>query len=229
MRFFLYFCKPETKPRMKTTIIQAILFLLTLTACSGGGSTEEGTIVHTDTLHLLTTQIQQCSRLYTTEYHIHKIVACESNKRIQIPGFSFDLDFFGDRKVIIPIDATLKGYIDFSQFSESNVERQGDTISITLPDPQVMITSTRIDQEGIKEYVTGFRNQFTDKEMTAFEAQGRQAIIDDIPSMGIENAARFSAARILIPLISQMGFDEQNIFINFRHDYQPGELTRKLD
>lgn len=214
---------------MKTRVIQAFLLLLTFTACSGGVTAEEDAVSQTDTLRLLTTQIQQCSRLYTTEYHVHKIVACESDRQVQMPGFSFGLDIFGDRKVIIPIDATLKGYIDFSQFSESNVERQGDRISITLPDPQVLLTSTRIDQEGVKTFVTGFRDHFSDQEMTAFETQGRQAIIDDIPSLGIERAAQASAARILIPLISQLGFDEQHITIHFRSDYQPGSLKRQLD
>ena len=43
-----------------------------------------------------------------------------------------------NRKVAIPMDATLKAYVDFSGFSAKNVNRQGDKIEIILPDPKVM-------------------------------------------------------------------------------------------
>ena len=95
--------------------------------------------------------------------------------------------------------------------------------------PQVMMTSTKIDHEGIKQYVTGFRDQFSDSEMTAFEAQGRQAIIDDIPTLGIERTSRLNAARLLIPLITRMGFNEQDITIRFRTDFTPYDLKRNIE
>jgi hypothetical protein len=144
-------------------------------------------------------------------------------------GLSFDLSLLGDRKIVIPMEATVKGYIDFSLFSEKNVERRGDHLIITLPDPEVMLTSTRIQQEDVREYVSGLRDAFSDSEMTAFEAQGRDAIIEEIPHLGIEQTARENAVRMLMPLLTQMGFDEHHITINFRHDYSPYDLTRKFN
>ena len=183
----------------------------------------------TDTLSLLANRIQQCSRLYTTEYRVHKIVASKSNRTVEGLGFSLSLDIFGDRKVIIPMEATLKGYVDLGHLSPDNIDIDGEHITVTLPDPQVMMTATRIDQEGIKTYVTGFRHEFSDSELTALEAQGRQAIIADIPRLGIERAARASAARLLIPLISQLGFEPENIVITFRSDYKPKDLIRQIE
>jgi hypothetical protein len=92
-----------------------------------------------------------------------------------------------------------------------------------------MMTSTKIDHENIKEFVTGFRDDFTDQEMARFEAQGRQAIIAEIPELGIERTARENAVRILMPIITQMGFREQNIVIQFRSSYNPHDLIRKLE
>lgn len=222
---------------MKPITLALCAFLLT--ACSdrtdesvNGGFPADATINGTtpaDTIPFLTAQIQHCSRLYTAEYRVHKIVACESNRQIEGMGLRLGLDIFGDRKIIIPMDATLKGYIDLSSLSASDIERHGSRITVTLPDPQVMMTSTNIDHEGIKQYVTGFRDRFSDSEMTTFEAQGRQAIIDDIPTLGIEKTARHNAARLLIPLITRMGFNERDITIRFRTDFTPFDLKRNIE
>ena len=209
-------------------LLTALLALLT-TGCGGDIKEVETEARAADSIPLLVTQIQRCSRLYTTEYRIHKLVSCESNRQISGFGFSFGLDVFGDRKIIIPIDATLKGYIDMNKIRAQHIDRQGDRISITLPDPEVMMTSTRIDHENIKEFVTGFRDDFTDSEMAAIEKQGRKAIIDEIPELGVERTARENAVRILVPMIAQMGFSEQNITINFRRDYTPHDLIRRLE
>ena len=210
-------------------LILTCLLMLLLTSCGRTGNAKPEEVSAIDSIPLLVTQIQRCSRLYTTEYRIHKLVTCESNRQISGFGISFGLNVFGDRKIIIPIDATLKGYIDMSQIRAQHINRQGDRISITLPDPEVMMTSTRIDHENIKEFVTGFRDDFTDSEMSSFEKQGRKAIIAEIPELGVERTARENAVRILVPMIAQMGFSEQNITINFRRDYTPHDLIRRLE
>jgi len=216
---------------MKKTIesILACLLTLLLMSCGRGEKSDAEEIRTIDSIPLLVTQIQRCSRLYTTEYRIHKLVACESNRQISGFGISFGLNVFGDRKIIIPINATLKGYIDMNQVREHHIKRQGEKIIVTLPDPAVMLTSTEIDHENIKEYVTGFRDDFTDQEMVRFEAQGRKAIISEIPELGIERTAREDAVRILMPIITQMGFREQDITIQFRSDYTPQDLIRRLE
>lgn len=198
-----------------------IFYVALLAGCRGGADQAE--------LKPVVTQVRQCSRLYTTEYRLHKIIASESDRRIEGGGFSLGLNVFGDRKIIIPIDATVKGYIDFSNFSEANVEQHDGKLVITLPDPEVMLTATKVDQEGIRQYVTGFRDIFSDAEMAALEKEGRQAVLRDIPGLHIERSARQSAVRMLVPLLAQMGYDESNIVINFRRDFDPEAITRKLN
>ena len=212
-----------------TGLILACLMMLLTTSCGRGGKTDIEEERLMDSIPLLVSQIQRCSRLYTTEYRIHKLISCESNRQISGFGISFGLDIFGDRKIIIPMEATLKGYIDMNQIREHHIKRQGDKIIVTLTDPEVMMTSTKIDHENIKEFVTGFRDQFTDQEMVNFEAQGRRAIIAEIPDLGIERTAREDAVRILVPIITQMGFREQDITIQFRRDYTPHDLIRRLE
>ena len=213
-----------------------ILFLavlLTVSSCSCGGREEQQPAADyqsIDTLPMLIMQIQKCSRLYTTEFHIHKIVTHDDVVKLQGSLLKQSINIrlpLGDRKVAIPMDATLKGYIDFSDFSEKNVERNGRKITIVLPDPKVELTSSKINQEEIRTFVGLVRAGFSDAEMTSYEQQGREAIIQSIPRLGITERARESAARTLVPLIEQLGFEEQDITIAFRKEFNPYNV-RKL-
>ena len=171
-----------------------------------------------DTIPQMVMQIQQCSRLYTTEIKVHKIVTHDDVVRLKgnLMNKQFNIPLpLGDRKIAIPMDATLKAYIDFSEFDEKSIERDGDKITILLPDPQVVLTSSKINQKEIKEYVGLVRAHFSDSEMSNYEQQGRMAIINSIPEMHIIETAQANAARVLVPMIAQMGYREENITIAF--------------
>ena len=127
------------------------------------------------------------------------------------------------------MDATLKTYIDFTGFSEKNVRRQGKKIEITLPDPKVDLTSTKIDHKDVKQYVALTRSNFTDEELANYEQQGRQAIINDIARIDIMEQARQSAANTLIPLIEQMGYEDKDITVTFRKEFTPSEIKSFLN
>ena len=122
------------------------------------------------------------------------------------------------------MDATLKAYIDFSNFSESNIERYGSKITILLPDPQVVMTSSKINQKDIREYVGLTRSRFSDKELSSYEQQGRQAILNSVPSMGIVETAQANAARVLVPMLTEMGYQEKDIIIAFRKNLDIRQL-----
>lgn len=191
-----------------------------LTACSGKAEKEE-TVATIDTVPMMVMQIRKCSRLYTAECHLHKIVTHDDVKTMKGSFMNHDFDVklpFGARKVAIPMDATVKAYIDFDGFSERNIRRKGRKIEIILPDPQLALTSTRIDHKGVRTYVATLRSNFTDEELSRFEQQGREAIIDDIPQLGILEQARVSATRILVPMLTQMGYEESDITITFRKE-----------
>ena len=133
-----------------------------------------------------------------------------------------------DRKIAIPIDAKLKAWIDFSKFSEENVERNGDHITIILPDPQVTMTSSKIDQKNVRQYVALTRSNFSDEELSNYQQQGRAAIIESIPQMGILETAQANAAKVLVPMLVEMGYKEENITIAFRKQYGPKDIQTLL-
>ena len=209
--------------------IIALGCLMLTTACrqTGEQAPEDTTKQAVDTLPMLILQVKKCAKLYTTEVHVHKIVTHDDV--IRLKGSLLKQDFnltvpLGDRKIAIPIDATLKASIDFSQFSEKNVERNGDKITIILPDPEVVMTSSKVDQKNIRQYVALARAEFSDAEMARYEQQGRQAIIESIPGLGITETAKENAARVLVPMLVQMGLKEENITIAFRKEFKTDRL-----
>ncbi len=185
-----------------------------------------------DTVPMLIMQIQKCSRLYTTEYKVHKIVTHDDVVSLKGSLLKQDINIqlpLGDRKIAIPMDATLKAYIDFSQFSEANIERSPGHITILLPDPKVELTSSKVNQKEIRQYVGLVRAGFSDAEITSYEQQGREAIIRSIPQLGIIDRARENAARTLVPLLQQMGWRDDQITVTFRRQFSPADIRQFLE
>lgn len=180
-------------------------------------------VERTDTTAVLIMQIQKCSKLYTAEYDIHKIVTHSDEKRLKgkLLNHNFDVRMpLGERKIAIPINVKLKAYIDFTAFGKDNVTIKEGKIEITLPDPRVAVTSSKVDHEEIRQYVDLTRSRFTDAELSNFEQQGRQAVVNSIPQLGIISTARDNAAQVIIPMIVKMGYDEKDITVTFRKNYE---------
>ena len=225
----------QTKKYLIIIMIAAVVGIVLLMCNSRQDHSEVtqpiSTIQGIDTVPLLITQVQKCAKLYTAEYRVHKIVTHDDVVRLKgtLLKRTFDVKMpIGDRKVAIPIDAKLKAYIDFSSFSEENIERQGKKITIILPDPQVTMTSSKIDQKNVKEYVSLTRAHFSDAELANYQKQGREAIIADISKMGIIETAQANAAKVLVPMLAELGYDEADITIAFRKQYEPNDIMKLL-
>ena len=215
----------------KCRCLCAVAMAWLLVACSGGkGEAPQAPAI--DTIPTMVMQIQKCSRLYTAECRIHKIVTHDDKASLHGRFMKTDYDIplpLGQRKVAIPMDATVKAYIDFASFGEANILRSGSKINVVLPDPRVQLSATSISHDEVKQYVALMRRRFTDAELTAYERQGRQAIIAAIPQTGLIESARENAAHILIPMFVQMGFKEADITVSFRKDLDRNNIGLLLE
>ena len=208
----------------------AIASSITFNSCSHKQQEEKVNVI--DTIPVLVTQIQKCNRLYTAEAHVHKIITHDDQLNLKGSIFkkSFNIHVPGsNRKVAIPMDATIKAYIDFQGFSDKNINRKGDKIEIILPDPKMTLTSSKIDHNGVKQYVSLTRSNFSDAELAQLEQQGRESIIRDIPNLDLTEQAQISAANTLIPMLKDMGFKEENIKISFRKKFTWEDLKGLFD
>ncbi len=98
----------------------AILLAFLMTGCFLSKSSEEkgGEVVHS---------ISKCARLYTVQYNVHKVLTYQDFSSLET-SFLFEkitIPIPGERKIVLPMDAVLKAYIDFSSFSDENVSVVG--------------------------------------------------------------------------------------------------------
>lgn len=185
-----------------------------------------------DTTARIVLAVSECARLYTTEFKIHKIITYADAPSLEghVLGVPVKMKTrLGDRKVAIPIDVTLKAYIDFGTFSAENVERTDSTIILTLPDPHIVATASKIDNQGTRRYVDLTRSDFTDAEITALAAQGADSILAHASQYGITEQAERSAAAQLTPLLRRMGYREEHITVRFRKRFADSELLRFIE
>ena len=115
----------------------------------------------------LVLRISRQSRLYTAECKVHKVVTHEDllQWEASVLGYEFKQKLpLGNRKIAIPIDVTLRVYIDFSRFGPEQVERSGESVRIILPNPRIVVSSSRVDHQGIRQYTDITRHEYTDEE-----------------------------------------------------------------
>ena len=216
--------------KIRLYIILLLLPVFCLFSCSGE-KTSDNVGRQVDTLSLILQSVRS-AKLFTAEYDIHKIVTKDDVFKVKGNVFEkkFDVNVpLGDRKILIPIDVTLKAYIDFAGFSESNVQRHGNHITLILPDPRVVVTSSKIDHYKVKQFVSLTRSDYTSAEINEFARQGEEAIIKTVPEMGILDRAQQNAAQVLIPMLMSLGYKEENIEIIFRKTFTQADMLQLWD
>ncbi len=204
-----------------------LLLALLMAACGREGEIGNEKTPTVDTIPMMVMQIQKCSRFYTSEYQIHKIVTFSDTMSVsgQFLNKVFKIGLpLGKRRIAIPVTATVKAYVDFKNFSAKNIHKTGKSIEIILPDPQVTMTSTQIDHEHVKQKVSFFRSKFTDEEITHIQQQGRADILRALPQLGMAENARQSAARQLIPIVEQLGYKPEDVVITFRKNFNWNDI-----
>lgn len=214
---------------MSRSLFLPLLAVLLLSACSHGHKAPQPE--PTDTLQAVVGSVRQASRIYTTRVVVNKIITHEDEARLRGRVLGHDVDMtlpLGERKAAIPVTATLQAYVDLSDFGPRNVRRNGRKIEILLPDPQVEITSTKIDHRHTRLYVSLLRRHFSDAELQDYESQGRDSIVASIPSLGLTDQARANAARVIVPMLTVLGYREEDITITFRDGLSDSDLLRTL-
>lgn len=200
---------------MKTLILYLIA-LVSICSCQKQPLTAES-LQQADNANLIL-RISQEHRLHTAEYQIRKIVTHQDllSWKGSLLGHNFKYDVpFGERKIAIPIDITLSAYIDFSTFTADHVRRSGSSIHITLPTPRIVVTSSRVDHKGVRQYAGLVRSEHTDEEITTLTRQCVLSILEQAAQTGILETARSGAEAALLPMLSGLGYAREDIRISF--------------
>lgn len=203
-------------------LLHSFIFTLCLSLLLSCGSSDEQEVLTakecTDSVAVIVNKIAKCSRIHTAEMQMHKVVVAEDPLNVggSIFGTNFNIDIpLGDRKIAIPMNATVKAYIDLSKFSKENVKIDGKDILIELPKPAITLTSTEIDHDEVKADIAFFRSNFSDEEITEFTKKGREEIIKAVPKTDIIEKAQSGAAAVIVPMLMQLGYKDKNIRVVF--------------
>ncbi len=217
---------------MKKKLLILFLPLILLLSSCGENRRALPQVEQVDTIPMMIMKIKKCQKLYTSEYKVHKIITHDDQLKLKGTFLQQKLNItlpLSSRKIAIPVDATLKAYIDFEDFSSKNVIKKGDKIEIVLPDPKVELTDSKINHDEIMRHVSLIRSDFTDEELSNYENQGRAAILSSVLDLGILDVAQENAAHSLIPMMCQLGYKEDDITITFRKKFTFSDLPMLLE
>lgn len=176
---------------MVTAMVGALLWLWS-------GSRADGPHIDTSRLTVVR-QVQQLARLESVVFGMDKIVAGgEENK--YLPQF-----LVGDRLLLMAYGEAIAG-VDLGKLEESAVELDGETLRLTLPEPELFVV--RVDNERTRVYsrqtglFTRVDPHLESEARREAERQLRQAAIDN----GILTLARDHARATLRAFVGALGF-----------------------
>ena len=149
--------------------------------------------------------LQQMQDLATVEYTLTKVVKA-----------SDDATWFkwGDRKILITCEATVKAGINFNEIDPRYVQLKGKTILIQLPAAKIL--SVNMLPQNIRvayQEIDFFRDHFTVAEQNNLMQQAERQIIAQSREMGILQEAEKNSKEWLTRYLQQLGY--KNIDIQF--------------
>jgi hypothetical protein len=151
-------------------------------------------------------EMRSLQRFETAIFTIEKIIDGGTS------GNVFQQFLFGDKILLIAHGQVIAGF-DLSQISEKDVEVEGTTIRITLPKPQVLVTTLDNTQTKVYDRSRGILSP-GDKDL---ESKARAAAEDSIKKAacdgGILKQASDNARKQISAFLSALGFSQISIDI----------------
>lgn len=170
-----------------------------------------------DKRSLALSALENTPRLYVVQYNVHKILTYEDLSTLdgQLLGEKFSIPIVGDRKIALPVDATIKGYIEFNG---STVDEVDDKIIVTLPEPRLEMTSSIVDYDREKQYLSWNRFSFSEEEKESLLKTGKEKILQSLNRRDVMDRSRKSAFNALLPILEGCGYAPENVVIRFVDD-----------
>ncbi len=146
-------------------------------------------------------EIKRLNRLETAQFTIEKVIEAGTDK----DDNAFSQILYGDRLLLIAHGQIIAG-IDLSKLTENDVQISGQTISMTLPAPEILVSTIDNAQTKVFDRKLGFLTK-GDKNL---EAEARQKALSAIEGAacegGILKQAGDNAKKQLTVLLTGLGF-----------------------
>jgi hypothetical protein len=166
---------------------------------------QPGTNINTSRVAVIK-EIRNLQRLETASFTIEKIIDGGTS------GNVFQQLLFGDRILLIAHGQVIAGF-DLSQISEKDVVISDKSLRLTLPKPQVLVTTLDNTQTRVYDRTRGILNP-GDKDLESKAREAAQNSITDAACKGdILKQASDNARKQLTALLSALGFTQITIDI----------------
>lgn len=151
-------------------------------------------------------EMRSLQRLETASFTVEKIIDGGTE------GNVFQQFLFGDKILLIAHGQVIGGF-DLSQISEKDIEIEGTGIRVTLPKPQILVTTLDNTQTRVYDRTRGILSPGDkDLETKAREA-AEKSIKDAACEGGILKQASDNARKQLTAFLSALGFTQISIDI----------------
>ena len=151
-------------------------------------------------------EMRSLQRLETASFTVEKIIDGGTQ------GNVFQQFLFGDKILLIAHGQVIAGF-DLSQISEKDIEIEGENIRMTLPKPQILVTTLDNTQTKVYDRTRGILSPGDkDLESKAREA-AEKSIKDAACEGGILKQASDNARKQLTAFLSALGFTQISIDI----------------
>lgn len=151
-------------------------------------------------------EIRNLQRIETASFTIEKIIDGGSS------GNTFEQLLFGDKILLIAHGQVIAGF-DLSQISDKDIEIKANTIRLSLPKPQILVTTLDNTQTRVYDRTRGILNP-GDKDLESKAREAAQNSIKEAACKGnILKQASDNARKQLTTLLSALGFSQVSIEI----------------
>ncbi|MCQ2202944.1 MAG: DUF4230 domain-containing protein [Bacteroidales bacterium] len=155
------------------------------------------------------------SKIYTETFHAKQSVNFDDKTITKIIGAGpFTI---GERSINIRYIAHLKAYIDMSKFTNKCVSINGDKVTVRLPSIEIEKTGFKVEE--IVKNIDLLRFDFNEQELNKLISAGENDLSDNLKRYFLDNdvlnRSREEAKDFFVDFIVSLGYDEENIDVDF--------------
>ena len=159
-------------------------------------------------------EIRQIAQLVTSSFFIEKIFVEKKTKDIvdnKVSNYvatklNMPDGLMSDEICLIAKGQIRAGY-DFKKISESDITINGKTLTIKLPEPEIL--DAIINPKGWDFYVE--EGSWTDEDIAKIKAKAKDSVIEEAKNMGVLELAKSSGEQKLKALFMSFGFTDVNL------------------
>lgn len=152
-------------------------------------------------------ELSAAGELVTCEYTVSKVIKADDMVPWKI----------GERKILFCCNAYLKAGIDMTDYKPEKtlIDPERKSVILVLPPPKILSVNIPVEEiRQVYSHVTGLRMDFSAEERGRLLQQGEEAILLDVPKMGIIRDARQNAATFFESFLRRLGYEDINIYFD---------------